>query len=83
MGRLSMADSGTVHHVITNGRGVDEALRLAAATARREYVRAGLSMPVWRGGCLVWVEPNELERYDTDGHTAIRGHEGAKGIGAV
>lgn len=78
-----MADSGTIQHVIANGRAVDEALRQAAMAARLEYVRAGLSMPVWRGGRLVWVEPNELEQYDADCHTVILGHEGAKGNGAA
>jgi hypothetical protein len=59
-----MADSGTVRHVIADKSAVTEALRRASAEARREYVRAGLSMPVWRSGRLVWVEPTELKQYD-------------------
>jgi len=74
-----MADSGTIRHFIADGRAIDEALRRAAAAARREYVRAGLSMPVWRGGRLWWVEPTELMQYESDGHTATLGHEDAKG----
>jgi hypothetical protein len=50
--------------------------------ARREYVRAGLSMPVWRSGRLVWIEPNELKQYEADGHAADPGHDGAEGNGA-
>jgi hypothetical protein len=78
-----MTDSGTLGHEIADRSVIDEALRRAAAAARREYVRAGLSMPVWRGGRLVWIEPTELKRYDADDHAGIRGHQGAKGIGAV
>jgi hypothetical protein len=78
-----MADSGTVRQLIANGGAVDEALRKAAAAARREYVRAGLSMPVWRRGRLVWVEPTELKQYEADGHAATFRHEGAEGNGAI
>jgi len=78
-----MTDSGTLRHLDADGAAIDEALRRAAAAARREYVRAGLSMPVWRSGRLVWIEPTELTQYDADGHAGIRGHQGAKGIGAV
>jgi hypothetical protein len=70
-----MADSGTIRHVITDGRVIDEALRRAAVAARREYVRAGLSVPVWRGGRLVWIEPAELKQYEADGHAATGGDE--------
>jgi hypothetical protein len=45
---------------------IEEALVKAAAAARREYLRAALSMPVWRRGHLVWVEPVELVRYKAD-----------------
>jgi hypothetical protein len=62
-----MADSSTIRQVIADGGVVAGALRQAAAAARREYVRAGLSMPVWRGGGLVWVEPTELKQFETDG----------------
>jgi hypothetical protein len=67
--------------MLANSSAVDEALQRAAVATRLEYVRAGLSMPVWRGGRLVWVEPSELKQYDADGHAMIRGHEGAKGKG--
>jgi hypothetical protein len=77
-----MAEPGTVHYVMTDGRAVDEALQRVAVAARREYMRAGLSMPVWRKGRLVWVEPTELKQYDADGHTATLGHDGAKGTHA-
>ena len=78
-----MADSGTVGQVMADGSSVEKALERAAVAARREYVRAGLSMPVWRGGRLVWIEPTELKQYDNDGDDVIRGHQGAKGIGAI
>jgi hypothetical protein len=71
-----MTDSGTIQHVIADGRAVDEALRRAAVAARREYVRAGLSMPVWRRGRLVWVEPTELKQYDADGQRSAVGTAG-------
>src|SRR5207248_2629266 len=60
-GREKMADSGTVRLVMTDGISVEEALRRSAAAARREHVRAGLSMPVWRSGRMVWIEPTELQ----------------------
>jgi len=59
--------------MIADGSAVDEALRQAAMAARLEYVRAGLSMPVWRGGCLVWVEPTELKQYEADGQRPAGG----------
>ena len=61
---------GGLIFVIANGGSVQHALRRAAAAARREYVRAGLSMPVWRSGRLAWIHPTELQRYDTEGHGA-------------
>ena len=78
-----MDDSGTDAHLIADRGAVDEALRRAAAAARREYVRAGLSMPVWRRGRVVWVEPTELKQYEADGHAATPGHAGAKDKPAV
>jgi hypothetical protein len=72
-----MADTGTVQHVMANGNSVEKALQRAAMAARREYVRAGLSMPVWRGGRLVWVETAELARYEADETSATRGLIGA------
>jgi hypothetical protein len=62
-----MANSGTVRNLMADGSSVEEALQRAAEAATREYVRAGLSMPVWRGGRLVWIEPTELEQYEADG----------------
>jgi hypothetical protein len=40
---------------------VEEAMRQAALAARREYARAGLSLPAWCEGQLVWIEPQDLE----------------------
>lgn len=74
-----MTDSGTVCKVMANRGAVDEGLRRAAAAARREYLQAGLSMPVWRSGRLVWVEPTELKQYDADGHVPMVGRSSAEG----
>jgi hypothetical protein len=52
--------------MISTDQAIEEALQLAAAAARREYVRAGLSMPVWRQGQLVWIEASELARFEAD-----------------
>jgi hypothetical protein len=82
-GRERMPNSGTVRNVMADGTSVEDALERAAVAARREYVRAGLSMPVWRNRGLVWIEPTELKQYDKDGDAVIRGHESAKGVGAV
>ena len=73
-----MTDSGTVRNVMVNRGAVDEGLRRAAAAARREYLRAGLSMPVWRSGRLVWVEPTELKQYEADGHIPMVGRSPAE-----
>jgi hypothetical protein len=67
-----MTDTGTAKHVIANSGSVHQALRRAAAAARREYVCAGLAMPVWRSGHLVWIEPTELARYEADGDSETR-----------
>ena len=69
-----MTDAGTAEHAIPNDGVVREALSRAAALARREYVRAGLSMPVWRSGRLVWIKPPELQRYDSKDPDAPRTH---------
>ena len=58
-----MTETDRVGQAIANGV-AEDALQRAAESARRAYVRAGLSMPVWRNGHLVWIEPAELERYD-------------------
>jgi hypothetical protein len=71
-----MAESSTVQQLVADGGVVDEALRRAAVAARREYVRAGLSMPVWRRGRLVWVEPTELMQYEADGQRPPGGTAG-------
>jgi len=60
-----MTVSDRVGQAIANGA-VEAALRRAAESARRVYVRAGLSLPVWRDGHLLWIEPDELEQYDAD-----------------
>jgi hypothetical protein len=78
-----MADSRTVQQLVADGSVVDEALRRAAAAARREYVRAGLSMPVWRSGHLLWIEPTELKQHEADGHAADLSNDGAEGNRAV
>lgn len=67
---VAEAELGRARDVMADGDAVEEALQRAAQAARREYVRAGLSMPVWRCGRLVWVEPSDLERYDAGGHAA-------------
>ena len=64
----SMTESDRIGQAIANGA-VEDALRRAAESARCVYLRAGLSMPVWRHGRVVWIEPAELERYDADAST--------------
>jgi len=59
-----MSDSRDIGRIFEEGSAIDEALARAALAARREYVKAGLSMPVWRDGQLVWVAPGDL---DVDG----------------
>ena len=71
-----MADADTVRNVLADGSSVEEALQRAAVAALREYVRSGLSMPVWRAGRLVWVEPTELEQYEADGQRSAVGTAG-------
>ena len=58
-----MVEVRDVSQLFEDGTVIDEALRRAALAARREYVQAGLSMPAWRDGRVVWVPPEEL----TDG----------------
>jgi hypothetical protein len=49
--------------MISTDQAIEDALQQATDAARRAYVRAGLSMPVWRRGMVVWIEPSELARY--------------------
>jgi hypothetical protein len=78
-----MPDLGPARDVIGQGVDVEEALRRAVAAARCEYVRAGLSMPVWRLGRLMWIEPTELMQYEADGDAPPDGHKGARDKDAV
>ena len=39
---------------------------LAALAARRQYVRLGRSMPVWRDGHVAWIAPTELDTGDIE-----------------
>jgi hypothetical protein len=61
-----MTDSVDIHEAFADGRLIDDAMCRAAQAARGEYIRAGLSMPVWRDGQVVWIEPAELQRYAAD-----------------
>lgn len=53
---------------------IDRALAEAARAARREYVRWGHAMPVWRDGRLAWVSADVLARLERerDGEVAAR-----------
>lgn len=57
-----MTDVGTVGRAGLNDAAIGEALRRAAASAQQVYLRAGLSMPVWRGGRLTWLNARDVER---------------------
>jgi hypothetical protein len=50
-----------IGQLFEEGSAIDQAVRRAGLAARREYARAGLSMPVWCNGRVVWVEPEDLE----------------------
>jgi hypothetical protein len=67
-----MTSSGSVQHASLSEAAIDEALRRAAAAARQQYVRAALSMPVWRGGRLTWLNPSDAARFGAD---SVRGKD--------
>jgi hypothetical protein len=56
-----MLEGRDVSQLFDDGAVVDEALRLAALAARREYAQARLAMPAWSDGRVVWVPPESLD----------------------
>jgi len=56
-----MSEPRDIDRLFADGGAIDAALQRAAASARREYVRLGHSMPTWQHGRLVWVRPEQLD----------------------
>jgi hypothetical protein len=65
-GTRKMTDLVSVEHPRLSEVAIDDALRRAAVSARQQYVRAGLSMPVWRGGRVVWLKSGDVVRFCAD-----------------
>ncbi|MGQ0732222.1 MAG: hypothetical protein ACT4QD_01050 [Acidobacteriota bacterium] len=53
-------DTPSIDDLFEDGRAIDEALRLAAADARRLHKRLGHPMAIWRDGRVVWVAPEDI-----------------------
>jgi hypothetical protein len=60
-----MVEVRDVTQLLSDDSLLEEALRQAALAARRMYVRAGLSMPAWCEGQLVWIEPRDLDQQES------------------
>jgi hypothetical protein len=56
-----MSDRADASQRVRDPQLAQAALARAARSARRLYVREGLSMPVWRAGGLMWLTPDQLE----------------------
>jgi hypothetical protein len=54
-------DLPSIDELFEDGRLIDEALRLAAADARRLHKRLGSPMATWRDGQVVWIAPEDIE----------------------
>jgi hypothetical protein len=54
-------DLPSIDELFEDGRLIDEALRLAAADARRLHKRLGRPMATWRDGQVVWIAPEDIE----------------------
>ncbi len=46
---------------VEKGHVIDEAVRKAAREAILQHRREGLPVAIYRGGEVVWVDPNELD----------------------
>ena len=51
----------SIAELFEDGRAIDEALRLAAQDALRRHKQLGHSIPVWRKGRVVWIEPEDIQ----------------------
>jgi len=61
-----VSESRDISKAFRDGAVIDDAVRRAGEAAIREYVRTGMSMPVWRRGRVVWIPAEELESADRD-----------------
>jgi hypothetical protein len=50
----------TIDELFEDGRAIDEALSEAARDARRLHKALGNAMATWRGGQVVWIQPEDI-----------------------
>jgi hypothetical protein len=50
----------TIDELLEDGRAIDEALSEAARDARRLHKALGNAMATWRGGQVVWIQPEDI-----------------------
>jgi hypothetical protein len=53
-------NKSTIDELFEDGRAIDEALREAARDARRLHKALGCAMATWRGGQVVWIQPEDI-----------------------
>ena len=50
----------TIREIMLDGTLIDEAMKKAAREALALYKRAGVPVPVWRDGKIVWIRPEDI-----------------------
>ena len=58
---MNRKQSGAVKRRVTENQRIDDALNLAAQDAVEDHRKAGLPLAVWKGGQVVWIQPDEVE----------------------
>ena len=50
----------TIREIMSEGTRLDEAMAQAAREAWALHKRAGLPVPIWRAGKIVWIKPEDI-----------------------
>ncbi len=57
----------SIDEIFEDGTAIDEALRQSAQDARRLHKALGQPIAEWRNGKVVWIKPEDIVIYDTNG----------------
>ena len=56
----------TIRDIMSEGTLIDEAMAKAAREAWALHKRAGVPVPIWRAGKIVWIKPEDIQLPNED-----------------
>lgn len=68
---MKVARPKTIGEIMRDGTLIDNAMQQAAREALTRYKRAGVPVPMWREGKIVWIKPKDI-RLPDDGASSMR-----------